>query len=132
MSDRVLPFSTAAQAYGTTRPLLVRAVPQGQTQVRSTQATGQAGQVTKPARHDTFDFSAAARARSTPSHPLAAAKVPGQVSFENTAPAASTTPPPAPQARTQAAGSMPIYTNPASRNVAATGVNAGRLVDFEA
>ncbi len=140
MSDRVLPFSTAAQAYGTTRPLMVRAVPQGRTQVQGTQANAQAAQVAKPAQHDTFDFSAAARARSTPSHPLAAAKVPGQVSFEGSASASATTPPaspmpPAPvpaQARTQVTGSMPIYTNPASRNVAATGVNAGRLIDFEA
>ncbi|MDQ7013426.1 MAG: hypothetical protein Q9O74_05965 [Planctomycetota bacterium] len=132
MSDRVLPFSTAAQAYGTTRPLMVRAVPQGRTQAQGAQASPQAVQVAKPAQHDTFDFSAAARARSTPSHPLAAAKVPGQVSFEGSAATAATTPPPAPQARTQVAGSMPIYTNPASRNVAATGVDAGRLIDFEA
>ncbi len=140
MSDRVLPFSTAAQAYGTTRPLLVRAVPQGQTQVRGVQTAAHAAQVAKPQQHDTFDFSAAARARSTPSHPLAAAKVPGQVSFEGSTPTPTSPPtytraPAAPNAappQARAADAMPIYTNPASRNVAATGVNAGRLIDFEA
>lgn len=118
MSDRVLPFSTAAQAYGNVRPLIVRAVPQGQTQA----GTGAATQAERASRADTFDsfnLSAAAKARSAPTSPLAAAKVPGQVSFDGHAPA-------------QASGAMPIYTNPASRNGAATGVNAGRLIDFEA
>lgn len=116
MSDRVLPFSTAAQAYGRVQPLKVRAVPQGRAQDIA-QGTTQTG--APSAVRDTFDLSAAARAQSTPSNSLAAAKVPGQVSFDGAAPAT-------------APGAMPIYTNPAARNGAATGVNAGRLIDFEA
>lgn len=112
MSDRVLPFSTAAQAYGRVQPLKVRAVPQGQAR-----AVAQPTSVA-PAS-DTLDISAAARAQATPSHPLAAAKVAGGVSFDGSVPA-------------RAAGAMPIYTNPAARNGAATGVDAGRLIDFEA
>lgn len=128
MSDRVLPFSTAAQAYGASRPLMVRAVPEGRAQAGQPLSSGRAGQAAQPAEPDTFDFSAAARARSTPAHPLAAAKVPGQVSFEGSTPAAgSPAPPPARDSR-----AMPIYANPASRNGAATGVDAGRLIDFEA
>lgn len=122
MSDRVLPFSTAAQAYGNVRPLMVRAVPQGQGQIQSQSQAGAASLTERASRadaHDSFDLSAAAKARSTPTNPLAAAKVPGQVSFDGHAPA-------------QAASAMPIYTNPAARNGAATGVNAGRLIDFEA
>ncbi|MFG0260311.1 MAG: hypothetical protein ACF8LK_08155 [Phycisphaerales bacterium JB041] len=118
MSDRVLPFSTAAQAYGNTRPLMVRAVPQARAQ-QQTGATPTTERAARADAHDSFDLSAAARARSTPTNPLAAAKVPGQVSFDGHAPA-------------QASSAMPIYANPASRNVAATGVNAGRLIDFEA
>ncbi|MFG0244376.1 MAG: hypothetical protein ACF8R9_16490 [Phycisphaerales bacterium JB054] len=118
MSDRVLPFSTAAQAYGNVRPLMVRAVPQGQSQSQAG-AASLAERASRADAHDSFDLSAAAKARSTPTNPLAAAKVPGQVSFDGHAPA-------------QAASAMPIYTNPAARNGAATGVNAGRLIDFEA
>lgn len=120
MSDRVLPFSTAAQAYGNVRPLMVRAVPQGQSQ-HQTQAIAASltDRASRADANDSFDLSAAAKARSTPTNPLAAAKVPGQVSFDGHAPA-------------QAASAMPIYTNPAARNGAATGVDAGRLIDFEA
>lgn len=118
MSDRVLPFSTAAQAYGNVRPLMVRAVPQQQA-ASQPGATSTTERASRADAHDSFDLSAAAKARSAPSNPLAAAKVPGQVSFDGHAPA-------------QASSAMPIYTNPAARNGAATGVNAGRLIDFEA
>jgi hypothetical protein len=106
MTTRVLPFSAAAQAYGQSRPLSVKPV-------------AQARSVSRPQSQDTFDLSAAARARSQPAHPLAAAKVQVAIDFNATTPA-------------QAPGAMPIYSNPADRNVAATGINAGRLVDTEA
>ena len=108
MNPRVLPFSTAAVAYSQTQPLQVRPV----AQVKS---------VARPMPQDTLDISAAARARSQPAHPLAAAKVPGGIDFE-----ANTTAP------AQARGALPIYTHPADRNVAATGITAGRLIDTEA
>lgn len=109
MTDRVIPFSAAAQAYAQARPLSVRPV----AQVRP---------VARQQPLDTLDISAAARAqaqRSQPTHKLAAAKVPGPVSFDGAAPA-------------QAKGAMPIYSHPADRNIAATGINAGRLIDLEA
>ncbi len=106
MTDRVLPFSTAAQAYRTAQPLQIRPV----AQVRPVSR--------QPAR-DTLDISAAARARTQPTSTLAAARVPGQVTFEASAPAS-------------ARGSLPIYTHPADLNAAATGVSAGRLVDTQA
>jgi hypothetical protein len=106
MADRVIPFSTATQAYGQVRPLLVRPV-------------GPVAPAARPAPTpngaDSFEFSGAARS----SHPLAAARVPGAVRFDGAAPA-------------QSAGALPIYTNPADRNTAATGVQAGRVLDVEA
>lgn len=106
MTDRVIPFSSAAQAYAQVRPLSVRPVAQVQPAARQHAA-------------DTLDISAAARAQSQPTHPLAAAKVPGSINFDAAAPA-------------QAQGAMPIYTHPADRNNAATSISAGRLVDIEA
>lgn len=106
MTDRVIPFSTAAQAYRTVQPPQVRPV----AQVRP---------VSRPAARDTLDISAAARARTQPTSKLAAARVPGRVSFEASAPAS-------------AGGSLPIYTHPADRNAAATGISAGRLIDTQA
>ena len=106
MTDRVIPFSTAAQAYGQARPLSVRPV----AQVRPAQ---------RVERQDTLDISAAAKARTQPTHPLAAAKVSTPVSFDGVA---------APRAQ----GAMPIYSHPADRNIAATGINAGRLIDTQA
>jgi hypothetical protein len=103
MTDRVIPFSTAAQAYAQTRPLSVRPV-------------AQARPVARPDARDTLSLSDAARAHTQPTHPLAAARVPGSINFEAGAPAI-------------ARGAMPIYTHPADRNVAATGVQAGRLID---
>lgn len=104
MSDRVIPFSAAANAYGPSaaQPLRIRPVAKPQP--------------TAPLQRDTLDISAAARAQATPSHPLAAARVPGHVSFDGVASA-------------QAQGALPIYTNPADRNTAATGIDAGRLID---
>jgi hypothetical protein len=106
MTDRVLPFSTAAQAYRAAQPLHVRPV----AHVRPVER--------QPSR-DTLDISAAAKARTQPANPLAAAKVPGQVSFAGATPA-------------KAAGALPIYAHPADRNAAATSISAGRLIDTQA
>lgn len=106
MNPRVLPFSTATQAYSQSRPLQVKPVAQAQSVARTT-------------THDTLDISAAARARSQPTHPLAAARVPGGIDFDTSAPA-------------QSRGALPIYAHPADRNVAATGITAGRLIDTQA
>lgn len=106
MTDRVIPFSTAARAYGQTRPLSVKPVAEARPLAR------------RDAR-DTLDISAAARARSQPTHPLAAARVPGSIGFDASAPA-------------RAKGALPIYTHPADRNSAATGITASRLVDVKA
>ena len=106
MTDRVIPFSTAAQAYAQARPVSVRPI----AQVRP---------VARQDPRDTLSISDAARARTQPTHPLAAARVPGSVNFDASAPA-------------QARGAMPIYTHPADRNTAATGIHAGRLVDTRA
>jgi len=106
MTDRVIPFSTAAQAYHAARPLQVRPA----AQVRPAER--------QPSR-DTLDISAAARARTQPTNPLAAARVPGQVTFGGAAPA-------------KAAGALPIYAHPADRNAAATSISAGRLIDTQA
>ena len=106
MNPRVLPFSTAVHAYGQARPLSVKPVEQAQP-------------VARTQTHDTLDISAAARARSQPTHPLAAAKVPGGIDFDTRTPA-------------QARGALPIYAHPADRNVAATGISAGRLIDTQA
>lgn len=107
MTDRVIPFSAATQAYEAARPLSVRPA----TQVRP---LGR-----EPAR-DSLDISAAARARLAPTHKLAAARVPGEVSFESGA------------APARAPGALPIYAHPADRNAAATGISAGRLIDTQA
>ena len=106
MTDRVIPFSTAAQAYARTRPLAVRPVAQAQPAARQ-----------QPA--DTLDISAAARSKAQPTHKLSAAKVPGPVTFDGVAPA-------------RAAGALPLYTHPADRNSAATSINAGRMIDTQA
>jgi len=50
---------------------------------------------------------------------LVAAVVPGAVDFSGAAP-------------TPRASSIPMYRRPADQNVAATGVHAGRLIDFSA
>lgn len=106
MTNQVLPFSTATQAYGQARPITVRAV----SQIRP---------IAQQQPRDSLDISAAARAQSQPTARLAAARVPGQVDF--TAASAPAAP-----------GAMPIYTHPADRNAAATGVTAGRLIDTHA
>jgi hypothetical protein len=106
MTDRVIPFSTAAQAYSRTRPLAVRPVTQTPPAARQMPA-------------DTFDISALARAQTQPTHKLSAAKVPGPVTFDGAAPA-------------RAAGALPLYTHPADRNGAATSINAGRTIDTHA
>lgn len=108
MTDRVIPFSAAAQAYRASQP------------ARPAKPVAQVRAVDRDAPRDTLDLSAAARKHSEPTHKLAAAKVPGPVSFD------------AAVAPAIAKGALPIYTHPASRNAAATSVNAGRIIDTQA
>ncbi|MBK7403901.1 MAG: hypothetical protein IPJ41_04520 [Phycisphaerales bacterium] len=110
MTDRVIPFSAAAQAYRSTQPARPAQQPAPVARVSPTDR--------QPPR-DTLDLSSALRQRSRPASPLAAAKVAGSVSFDAAAPAI-------------AKGALPIYSNPAARNAAATNINAGRLIDTQA
>lgn len=120
---RVIPFANAAAAYGATSNLQ-------RTKLMSTKMTTASVReigITSPV--DRLDLSAAIKKAQMPTHPLAAAKVSQTIDLDSI-------PGPAGSAANSVAlkptTTMPFYTNPALRNVAATRLAQGDTLDIQA
>jgi len=159
MQPRVIPFAAAVQAYRpratsptATTPALPNTPPAGAhasvrpigVQVPADSVELSSGARSAQARLLETTGAAHAHRMQLPTvlahttHPLAAARVPGQVYFDTHAPTPTTTPTANPSdsrhAHAQSAppAAMPFYSHPALQNVAATNIAAGQHLDLQA